>query len=338
MGIHLKILAVSALILGFAALVAPSDRACAGPIAAQTCDTEVWRTMATRARMETEREIMQNQNLIFKPDSILAYTCFDSMAAHAAAQAGVLFTHTAYWSPMPIAWGAPYGMDNAVNQTVLAAMRTYYDSNFPHEMLGGRGRELSLPRHQVTTTPSSNSTYACSMMGQVWATAKCMNFLHLNAFAEDGFFPFINLQPIEGNAVAGYQAITDTRNYPTPCTAPPFSDSTWVLQYRQSRNESAFGAVDALYEFGSPLRETYAGVRDRIQPGLCRESAPIPTGVTVILSPDARDPYQDGVCSNPGCTYRGGGDAGTPGTCVVSTPRPRATGGLPPACDGPGPC
>lgn len=328
MSIHLKILALSALILGFAALM-PSDRACAGTIAAQTCDTEVWRTMATRARIETEREIMQNQNLIFKPDSVLAYTCFDSMAAHAAAQAGVLFTHTAYWTPMPIQWGVQsnyLGMDAAVNRTTLAAMRTYYQSNFQHEMLGGRGRELGLPRHEVTVTPSSNSTYACSMMGQVWATAKCMNFMHLAAFGEDGFFPFIDLEPIAGNAVAGYETIVDTRNYPTPCTAPPFSTSTWPLQYRQSRNESAFGAVDLLYDFGTPLRVTHAGVRDRIQPGLCGEAAPIPTGVQVILSPSSTESYDDGVCSNPGCTY----SAGRVNRCVNSVPVSRTTGGLSP--------
>lgn len=324
MGLHLKILAFVALVLGFAAF-APSDRACAGGIAPQTCDTEVWRTMATRARMETEREIMQNQNLIFKPDSILAYTCFDSMAAHAAAQAGVLFTHTNYWGSLIINWGPPHGMDHAVNQTVLAAMRTYYQSNFPHEMLGGRGRELGLPLHEVTAVPSSNSTYACSMMGQVWATAKCLNFLHLRAFAEDGFFPFIDLEPLEGREIAGYSTIEDTRNYPTPCESDsgPFFDSTWLVQYRISRNESAFGAVDRLYDFGTPIRETFAGVSERIMPGLCgAEAQVIPTGVTVILSPNSGVPYEDGVCSNPGCTF-----TGVTQRCITSFPQPPSTGG-----------
>lgn len=332
MGIHLKILAFTALILGFAALV-PSDRACAGAIAQQTCDTEVWRTMATRARIETEREIMQNQNLIFKPDSILAYTCFDSMAAHAAAQAGVLFTHTNYWGDLIIDWGPPYGMDHAVNQTVLAAMRAYYEGNFAHEMLGGRGRELAMPLHEVTTEPSSTSTYACGMMGQVWAVAKCLNFLHTAAFAEDGFFPFIDLQPVEGTAVAGYQTIEDSRNYPTECAGAPFEGSTWLLQYRSSRNETAFGAIDLFYDFGTPLAETFDGVRERIEPGLCA-APPIPTGVSVILSPGSAAPYDDGVCSNPGCTFAGA-------SCINSVPRPPGGGGgggvPPPPTPGGGP-
>ena len=320
MGIYLKILAFAALVIGVSAL-SPSERACAQPaggggtIAEQTCDSDVWKTMASRARIETEREIMQNQNLIFKPDSVLAYTCFDSMAAHAGAQAGVLFTHTNYWNPKPIEWGdnGKYvGMDVAVKKVVIDAMNTYYNSNFSHEMLGGRGRELGLERHKVTAQPSSSSQYGCSEMGKVWTQAKCLNFLHTTTFAEsDGFYPFINLKGDEG--IEGYEGKNEVRNYPTKCGGTPITGSTWLLQYRQSRNETAFGSVDKEYDFGSPLNKAFEDVRKLIEPGQCGTA--IKTGVKVILSPGATQTYDDGVCTNPGCTYTNAG------TCSSSSAR-----------------
>src|SRR5690606_1147706 len=79
MGFYLKTLTV--LFIAAMALFVYSPESCAsgasGQIAKQTCDTEVWKAMTQRAHLESEREIMQNQNLIFKPDSILHYTCFD---------------------------------------------------------------------------------------------------------------------------------------------------------------------------------------------------------------------------------------------------------------------
>lgn len=44
-----------------------------------TCEEEFWDMMKSRADMEANREITQNQNLIAKPDSVLMLTCFDSV-------------------------------------------------------------------------------------------------------------------------------------------------------------------------------------------------------------------------------------------------------------------
>jgi hypothetical protein len=325
MSIYLKILAFTALVIGFAAFGSP-ERACAtqtpppagggaaaaGTIAPQTCDTEVWKTMVARGRIETEREIMQNQNLIFKPDSVLAYTCFDSMAAHAAANAGVLFTHTSYWNPKPIEWGQDgkyRSLDVAVNKTVIDAMKTYYSSNYNHTMLGGRGSDVGLAdMHQANVQASSSSAYTCNVMGRVWGVAKCLNFIHTTAWAQnDGFYPFITIQPGPGggSAIASYQDKTDVRKYPTACSGTPLTGSTWELQYRESRNETDFGSVDRLYQFGTPLNTAFTEVRTRVAPGAC--AAAIPTGVTVILGPGTTSTHPDGVCTNPGCTYQKSG-------------------------------
>ena len=43
-------------------------------------------------------------------------------------------------------------------------------------------------------------------------------------------------------------------------------------------------------------------------------------GVEVILGPgESASKYPDGVCTNPGCSYRKGGN-GSPGTCSSSPP------------------
>ncbi len=344
MGIYLKILAFTALVISFAAF-APKDNACATTtIAPQTCDTHVWRDMTNRARIETEREIMQNQNLIFKADSILAYTCFDSMAAHVGATAGRLFTHTSYWSPMPLQWGAPYGMDNAVNTVVIAAIRTYFQSNFDHSLLGGRGNvaPLDLGMHEATTTASQSSAYSCGIMRSVWRTAKCLNFLHTPEFANtDGYYPFINLQGVNGSPnVDGYQTINETRRYPANMSCvggTPLPGSDWLREYRASRNESSFGSPNQEYDFGQPLNQAFLDVRQRIAPfgtptasGTASCAADIPTGITVILSPGSTTTHPDGVCSNPGCTYfsAGGGNCASTGGGTPSRGAGGTTGPL----------
>lgn len=312
----------------FVLFPAPKNTACAGatgggasvPIASQTCDTQVWKTMESRARLETEREIMQNQNLIFKADSILNYTCFDSFAAHAAQNIGPLFTHTTYFNNTQIiAWGNPNGMDYALDEVIIKSMDPYIKTNFDHEYLGGRGKYLGLGMPVVNHIPPQGDQYQCDVMAQVWKIAKCLNFVHNQNFSTtDGFYPFINLKGMNGDPdVAGYEdpSINDTRQFPTACTGKPFYASDWQDMYRQSRNETGFGANDRFYQYGTPLRNTYQAVRLLVQPSTAGCGAAIPTGVQVILGPNAAgSKYMDGVCTNPGCSYKQG-SASAVGTC-----------------------
>ncbi|MGH1376416.1 MAG: hypothetical protein ACRBCK_08720 [Alphaproteobacteria bacterium] len=50
----------------------------------ETCDPEFWDVLKDRAWEEGQREINMNQNLIARPDSVLAMTCFDSFLNHLA--------------------------------------------------------------------------------------------------------------------------------------------------------------------------------------------------------------------------------------------------------------
>lgn len=280
--------------------------AATGTIAAQTCDTNVWQTMENRARMETEREIMQNQNLIFKADSVLNYVCMDKFAAHASANVGVLFTHTSYWSPMVFPWegkNGAMGMPEAMQKVVIASMTKYRDSNFPDEYLGGRGRELSLPKPQITDIPkgSSSGSYECGVMSQVWNVAKCLNFLQTaTAVDNDGFYPFKNLTGTAGGQnVDGYEKKNEVRQFPSPCSGTPISPA-WAAITDQSRNKN-----DAVYPYTVPNNQAFTDVRNLIEPGKC-DGAGVKTGVKIILAPGGPVGQDDGVCTNPGCTYKAG--------------------------------
>lgn len=307
---------------GVFVLIPTSRDACAqATVAQQTCDTQVWRAMENRARIETEREIMQNQNLIFKADSILSYTCFDSFAAHAAQNIGPLFTHTTYFNgSQVIQWGSPNGMDFALDRAVVGAMIPYIESNFGHSYLGGRGQFVGLESPVTNRVPSRGAGYSCSVMSEVWRVAKCLNFIHTQDFATtDGFFPFIDIVGIDNENVIGYAntEISDTRRFPTACSGTPITGSTWQEMYRHSRNETGFGANDHYYQYGNPLRETFEAVRLLVQPEEC--GSPLPTGVRVIPGVGLGDQaYPDAICTNPGCSYRRSGTS--LGTCSTEPP------------------
>jgi hypothetical protein len=329
MGLHLKLIA--GIFTAGVALFAYSEQGCASSIAQQTCDTEVWKTMTDRAHIETEREIMQNQNLIFKPDSILAYTCFDNFAAHASLYVGQLFTHTKYWNgKLIIEWGAPYGMDNAMQKVVIDSMKPYIEGSFKYSMLGGRGEFIAgtsgggaLSYKTPQDIGNMGRTYSCDVMNNVWKAAKCLNFIHNSDFEEtDGFYPFIGLEPVDGDAkIKGYDEIKETRVFPTDLTcaggAEPIygksgqeGQSSWEVAYRDSRNETEFGDPNRYYQFGEPLDTAHKKVREKVELGKCHTA--ILTGVQVLESPSgSAQPYADGVCTNPGCIFVKNGMSGS---------------------------
>ena len=318
----LPALALAAIMAAMILMPAPSfANAGAGTIASQTCDTQVWKTMEARARIETEREIMQNQNLIFKPDSILSYVCFDKFAGHASENVGVLFTHTNYWQKEIIPWGAPYGMDNAMQKVVIGSLTPYIQGNFNHAYLGGRGQNIqNLGTPPQPTFSGKGGTYSCGEMAKVWAAAKCLNFMHNDEFGKtDGFHPFVTLTG-QSN-IAGYDSIKEVRKFPTACGGEPIHDSTWEKAFRTSRNEKSFGDPNEQYKFGEPLQKNFKDVRDKIAPASEQKCGqPVKTGITVILGPGNNKTHEDGVCTNPGCVLTNFGSctdsAQTPGNAT----------------------
>lgn len=277
-----------------------------GKTAPQTCDPDYWESMTSRAWMEAEREIVQNKNLIFKPDSVMEYVCFDSFMQHAAQHVGDIFTHTTYFdSKMIIPRGSTQiSTEFTLTKAVTDSLKTYIDSNFGHKFLGERAkhREGGVMQDRTLGDASNMRSYQCSVMNNLWQAAKCENFIHNDNFVNDGFRPFDDILDSSGNAqVKGYKnaSVPDPRLFPIGCSKPDNGDWTWENAIPRAQNEN-----DQLYKFATPLKKTYDDIRPKLEPGSCSE--PIKTGVTVKTSASDAG-YDDGVCSNPGCTYNQGG-------------------------------
>lgn len=175
-------------------ILSPDNRACAGTFSDTSCDPNYYDSLEARAWLEAQREITQNQNLIFKPDSVLEYSCFDSHIAQMIESADNLFSQSS-------TWGSVGGnMGNAM-QSVHATAGAYITSNFNHNYLGGR--------HSSGTTWPANASkggYTCPVMETIWLQAKCLDFIHQPG--HDGFFTF-----------ADYHSREDMRRLPASCGA-----------------------------------------------------------------------------------------------------------------------
>lgn len=285
-------------------------------IAEQPCDANYWRQMTFRAWQEAEREIMQNQNLIFKPDSVLQYTCFDQFNQIAAAQGGEIFVHTTYFGEQIIKRSQKEGMTQALAAVVYNPLKSYVASNgYAGDMLGGRASRMSIPssKSQFSGPGGTSASYSCKQMSDIWQTAKCANFIDNSNFSgdsvgdgADGFYPFGTIKGLDGaQDVKGYDTLKDVRIYPTACN----NFTAWPQLEQLAENQ-----FETFYKFQTPLGEIYKEVNDKILPVKNGASGGEPyaescgtaikTGVKVITKDGEKG--DDGVCTNPGCTYSNG--------------------------------
>lgn len=230
-----------------------------------TCDPAYWGQLKERAWLEAQREVTQNQNLIFKADSILSYTCFPEWAAQAAS-VGSLFSGG--------------GLVGAVNSLAVGPARNYVATNFtPGNYLGGR-----YPSGAV-----------CDLMRAVWARAKCQNFIDTGfagGGALDGFYTFLELQD---NAA-------DPRLYPTPCGKVGTWETSLQAAMNTPDVRTTGIRVDNVANLRNPyLEHRRTLITPRLIPGACAPA--IMTGVEVHTSPGAEGEFPDGICTNPGCVY-----------------------------------
>ncbi len=281
-----------------------------GEIAEQACDPAYWTTMKERAWLEAEREIMQNQNLIFKPDSVLEYTCFDKFLNHAAKNLGDIFVHTNYFGdPIIARTENPEGQGHAIKTAVFDAMKSYLESNYDPDFLSGRAPKMQKPpgitnlgNAPEVTTENGNNYSNCRVMAEVWMASKCLNFAE-DEFVSDSFHPFVTIEKGPNSKVddvPGYTTYEDVRIWPTLCSN--MTASKWETTYNRANNMNDF-----FYEFQNPTKKAFEEVRKMVEPGACGDDTPaIMTGVTVVLSGTDSSGEPDGFCTNPGCTYTGG--------------------------------
>lgn len=285
--------------------------------APQTCDPQYWESMSSRAWMEAQREISQNKNLIYKPDSVLEYVCFDSFMQHAAQHVGDVFTHTTYFNGQMIIPrdDERYSLEQTLTKVVTNSYKTYIESNFGHKFLGERSAHLG--RHAAADRTlgdaSAMGEYKCTLMANIWTQAKCENFIDNEKFEGDGFFPFDDLKPGPGGNVEikGYKNRTDPRIFPAACQiAQPDNSAnhaTWDAAILRATNKN-----DDRYPFSEPLKAVYDEIRPKLEPGTCSINRAILTGVTVITDAGNKQGHPDGICSNPGCSFQ------KDGTCAAN--------------------
>lgn len=282
----LSILMCALVIVLFDTTVMNSNYGCAGgakgpKVAPTPCDPDYYRSLEARARLEADREVTQNQNLIYKPDSVLSYTCFDLYLEELGDHATDMFSETDRWGNDIL--GPPgdqnIHMNTALENLVAGSLRTYLEGNFhgtDRGYLGGRsGTDRDTPDLSVP-----DGTYSCNVMQQIWQQAKCYNFI--TDTGNDGFYTFEQ-----------YAGSPDRRAY------PPGSPACSLPEFGINR-----GTAGILPSVAPPwIEDPTEDYLDRFDAAECGNFDAVPTGLEVerpVLAPAV---YDEHVCIEPGCYY-----------------------------------
>lgn len=145
------------------------------------CDTNLWTQMTQRANLLGQNETSIIENLVYKPDSVLEYTCFNRFI-------NVSIYHMSYYM-------TPYYLKDIIQ----AGVTQYLYTNYGHTYLGGR-----LVASTAGTAPPAGS-YVCNAMTWVWEAAKCMNFAQTEP--QDSMY-----------GLADFAGALDIRQTPSSCT------------------------------------------------------------------------------------------------------------------------
>lgn len=256
----------------------------------ETCDTEVWDVMKTKAWMEGKREMEVNQTLILKPDSVLEYSCFAVQVAIMNQAADFLFGDNlinplvfdqpvivpmvgALPNPPSRVGGlTPLTLDNMMNPVVGDTNIKYQGFNFWHSSAGGTGQLMPL----------------CTSMSAVW------DFLRCQDFGQGNVTDFIKFDNIEKKDNDPRRKISDSL---LKCDEPN-RERKWKdakkVQNPVPSIPPAKGGV-----------ETELTYLNKLNPASC--GAMVKTGLKVkIRNQQGQDTEkEDAVCVAPGCSYNG---------------------------------
>lgn len=161
------------------------------PAAASGCDSAFMSKMQQRAWMEAQREVMNNEKAIWKPDSVLALSCFNGQV-----------------NDMEISYskdecagasGACAGSDD-VTEEVTDGSTDYLGASYTSNLGGGNTSIAQKPN----ASPGD-----CDSQDKLWEEAKCANVDPVNSFPS-----FDDLSS------------TDNRTAPTACTNNPTGEWT----------------------------------------------------------------------------------------------------------------
>lgn len=282
------------------------------PSAAGTpCDPHFWSTMKSRAWLEAQRELTQNQNLIFKPDSVFEYTCFKGFLDLMAGEGSNMFNETEHWDNSslndPSSPDPALAFDKSLEDLVNEDLRGWLYSNFGYTrghpdyfaLLGGRLNAdaptfgSGIDYLDPLDNPVGSGNYTCSIMQNVWEEAKCMNFVDVPD--EDNFFSFQD-----------YVGSDDKRFLPKRCDN---INKRWqnnlenfIQDPKSTKNTTEWIEDDVILftELLDPAncQKTRIKVGDykkRLQPF-------IETGV-FVKDKNFPNGYEQKICTPPGCYY-----------------------------------
>ena len=274
------------------------------------CDPEYMDALEARAWLEAQREIQQNKNYIFKPDSVLEYTCFHGFLDEAASNFGGhrQFSETDRWDGHPVDFSNET-TDIALTNVVLAPMNAWLVANFHTEGdMGAYLNNRTPVEYVLVDAVDGGRAYGCAEMQAVWQVARCMQFNEELAF--DGFFDFAYYE--------GEDAREEQNAWALMCETPdPRVGAARVTAFNE--DQVLFNVeteIPAAEGNGAPyLEDDIVTHLDFILPGTCDGPA-VATGITVER-PDINggSPYPERVCTNPGCTNPPGS-----GTCCTNPP------------------
>jgi hypothetical protein len=245
------------LVLAAVCLISGVSYADPPPIAESPCDPDYYDSMEARAWLEAQREITQNQNLIFKPDSVLEYTCFNQFLTVLADNADDMFSATNRWSTAP-----PGNMAGTLGNLIGEALNSYITANYNHPYLGGRQDGIS----------ASGAAYSCDIMQKVWMKAKCFDFMHTPD--KDGFFTFEE-----------YSTSTDKRFLPDVC---PHIQTRWQNEIKAAYDHNVTAwTEDDVVTFFNKLDPANCSSADKIATGIKvrRSQAPTEYDEKICLAP-----------------------------------------------------
>lgn len=267
-------------VLALALLWAPAAQA--QTLQPTSCMPDIMTIIEANGLLEAEREIIQNQNLIAKPDSVLEYSCFEQHLSLSGFETGQMFTEDEAFFNINDAFIDQFSLDRGIYFVVFQALVEYLRENFWHRYLGDRASLQALP-------PTGAASFTCYAMGYIWNSAKCADFITPRN-TRDGFYTFDE-----------YRVMADPRDLPQPQQCPSWPD--WSNEIIDSLSASAPSTTPVTANVLNDDLIVYPLLFDSNN---CAQTVPVPTGLFIPPFPGASlTGYQEFICLAPGCYYNG---------------------------------
>lgn len=243
--------------------------------AQNACDPQFMDAIEARGFAEAARENAQNQNLMFKPDSVFEYSCFRSHASLPQVNADQLFRPASLSFPTV----------NPIEQFVF--------TNFGDVYLDSR---YTTPIPALPAPPAN----MCNAIASVWEVSRCMNFY--------------NRQDLEGFFDLTHYTANDPRQLPTSlgaCPTLPYGGLNMALDMAYNNNRPAWTlAIPNPRDTTDYISDPVDVLEGMYEPGTC--GTEIPTGMIVTDYTAPVNSFREKICSNPACVYTPSGyDAGS---------------------------